>query len=87
MQLRLVEIIIIVFAFIIGSFQLSSNGKTIALERQTSYESCVRLRSKSPNFNLKCEQLLDIILPEKNEKNESNTNNKLKTATENILQQ
>ena len=85
MQLRLVEIIFIVLVFIIGAFQLSFNDKTIVHERQTSYESCVRLRSKSPNFNLKCEQLLDIILPEKNEKNESNTNSKLKTLSDNDI--
>ena len=85
MQLRLVEIIIIVFAFIISSFQLSSNDKTIALERQTSYEACVRLRSKSPNFNLKCEQLLDIILPEKNKKNEFNASNNIKTLSDNDI--
>ena len=85
MQLRLVEIIFIISAFIIGAFQLSFNDKTIAHERQTSYEACVRLRTKYPNFNLKCEQLLDIILPEKNEKSEYNSNNSVKTLSDNDI--
>lgn len=62
---KLIEILFLALIFVIGSFRLSSNSNTIINEKKSSYEACIRLRSKSPNFNLKCEQLLEHIQEKK----------------------
>lgn len=75
-----IEILFLGLVFIIGASQFSSNDNTIINERQNSYKACVRLRSKSPNFNLKCEQLIERMQLKK-----FPTNQKIKTLSENDI--
>ena len=54
---------ILFIMFIIGSNALSSS-KTISLkekERRESFQACVRLKTKAPNLNLRCENLYEQI--------------------------
>ena len=48
------------FIILLGSSKLSSNN-ILNVEQRESYEACIRLKSKAPYFNLKCEHLLDNI--------------------------
>ena len=52
---------ILYIIFIIGSNALSSSNAILIKERMESYQACIRLRSKAPNLNLKCENLLENI--------------------------
>ena len=62
---------ILLIMFVIGSNALSSSSNTILIkERKESYQACIRLRSKAPNLNLHCENLLENIpMDEETEKN------------------
>ena len=48
----------IILIFIIGSNAVSSSNNTLSKERRESYQACIRLRTKAPNLNLKCENLI-----------------------------
>ena len=50
----------ILFMILIGSSELSSNSN-LNIEKRESYEACIRLKSKAPYINIKCERLLGTI--------------------------
>ena len=52
---------ILYIIFIIGSNALSSSNAILIKERKESYQACVRLRSKAPNLNLQCENLIENL--------------------------
>ena len=62
---------ILFIMFVIGSNALSSSSNAILIkERKESYQACIRLRTKAPNLNLQCENLLENIpTDEETEKN------------------
>ena len=66
---------ILYIIFIIGSNALSSSNIILIKERKESYQACVRLKSKAPNLNLQCKNLLqNLPTTEEMTKNiESNT--------------
>ena len=68
-------LIFIIFEIVNNSFSSSNNIKNEEIKE--SYEACVRIRSKAPNLNLKCEDLLEDIST--NEQKEENNNKEIKT--------
>ena len=50
------------FAFIIENIELSSSSEgNVYKDRRDSYKACIKLKTKAPYFNLKCENFLDFI--------------------------
>ena len=60
MKLEILSFSLLFMAIVIGCIELSSTN-AFNKNRKESYDSCLRLRSKAPYFNLKCEILLDDI--------------------------
>ena len=66
---------ILFIMFIIGSNALSSSNSLKEKERKESFQACIRLKTKAPNLNLRCENLLEKIhTNEETPKNEENIN-------------
>jgi hypothetical protein len=68
--------------FGIQNNNLLSNNNNINEERKESYEACLKLRSKAPNLNLKCERLIEnIINNRKTNENDEINNTEIKTLS------
>ena len=68
--------------FGIQNNNLLSINSTINEERKESYEACLKLRSKAPNLNLKCERLIEnIINNRKTNENDEINNTEIKTLS------
>ena len=67
MKLPIVIVSIFFLIFGIENYNLAFLNEIVNEERNESYAACMRLRSKVPNLNLKCEHLLDTM----NKKGES----------------
>ena len=68
--------------FGIQNNNLLSINNTINEERKESYEACLKLRSKAPNLNLKCERLIEnIINNRKTNENDEINNTEIKTLS------
>ena len=65
---------ILLFMSIIGSNALPSSNSLLNKERRESYQACIRLRAKAPNFNLKCENLIENIHSKEVEMEDANSN-------------
>ena len=65
---------ILLFMSIIGSNALPSSNSLLTKERRESYQACIRLRAKAPNFNLKCEKLIENIHSKEVEMEDANSN-------------
>ena len=52
---------ILYILFIMVSNALSSSNPILIKERIESYHACIRLRTKAPNLNLKCENIIENI--------------------------
>ena len=68
----------IILIFIIGSNALSSSNTILMKERRESYQACIRLRTKAPNLNLKCENLLENIPSHKELQKDETSKNGIK---------
>ena len=72
---------LLIIIFIVWGNALSSS-KTIFLkekERKESFQACIRLKTKAPNLNLRCENLYEQIqTTEGILKNEENKNRRIK---------
>ena len=73
---------ILFIMFIIGSNALSSSNAILIKERKESYQACIRLRSKAPNLNLQCENLLDNLPTEETVKNVESNNPRIKILSD-----
>ena len=68
--------------FGIQNNNLLSNNNNINEERKESYEACLKLRTKAPNLNLKCERLIEnIINNRKTNENDEINNTEIKTLS------
>ena len=76
-------VICIVFLFLeIENNNLLSFNGIKNKEKRESYEACIKLRSKAPNFNLKCEKLIENNkIDDENNKIEEINNTKIKTLS------
>ena len=99
MKLLIITLTITFLIFGIENNNLLSTKTRLIEEKKESYNACIRLKLKAPNFNLKCENLLDNIITNKEEIkkdeiktlpiNESNTrkvNKKEETKLRNLIQ-
>ena len=79
-----VALSILLIMFIIGSNALSSSNALLIKQRKESYQACVRLRNKAPNLNLQCENLLENLPTEKNEKIENPNTTGVKILSDDV---
>ena len=68
MKVQLIILSIFFLIFGIENNSLSFTTNILNEDKKESYEACIRLRTKAPNLNLKCEHLLDTI--NRNEENQ-----------------
>ena len=80
MKLPIVIVSIFFLIFGIENYNLAFLNEIVNDNKKESYDACIRLRTKAPNLNLKCEHLLDTInKKEENQRKEKINNTEIKT--------
>lgn len=74
MKLGIIELMSLIIFFFVRTNQFSSDSQQDFISLREKYEACIRIRTKSPNFNLKCETLLKSDVQEKNNEKTNDTN-------------